>query len=505
MSHDLGVPLALSPGEIAFDRWRRRVGVVGAPLAILAIALADFPALSPEAHRLAAVMAGVVILWVSEALPMPVTALLGASACVVVGVAPAKAVFAPFADPLMFLFIGSFILAQGIFHHGLDKRVAYAVLARPRIAASPTRLLLAFGLVAAVVSGWISNTATTAMLFGIGLSMLRALYRGDLGTAAPDPRWATGLMLMIAFAASIGGLATPIGTPPNVIGLGFIRAELGIDVPFFTWMLLGVPVVVLMMLALSAVMTLLSPAGVRRFPESAEITRAGAAALGPWTRGQRSVVIAFSVTVFLWVLPGILALALGERDPLTQLVGARIPEGVAAMLGALLLFVLPGDHAARAIGWREAESIEWGVVLLYGGGFALGSLAFSTGLAEAIGRGLTGYIPGGASGLGLLIASTLVATLLSEATSNTASANMVVPVVIAIANAAGSDPFLPALGATMGASLGFALPVSTPCNAIVYGSGVVPLSRMIRAGLLLDLIGVVVIVAVVSVIGPIIR
>jgi solute carrier family 13 (sodium-dependent dicarboxylate transporter), member 2/3/5 len=506
MSHDLGVPLALSPGEIAFDRWRRRLGIIAAPLAILAIALADFPALSPEAHRLAAVMAGVVILWISEALPMPVTALLGASACVVVGVAPTKQVFAPFADPLMFLFIGSFILAQGIFHHGLDKRMAYAVLARPRVAASPTRLLLAFGLVAAVVSGWISNTATTAMLFGIGLSMLRALYRGDLGArGALDPRWATGLMLMIAFAASIGGLATPIGTPPNVIGLGFIRAELGIEVPFFTWMLVGVPIVVLMMLALSGVMTLLSPAGVRRFPESAEITRAGAAALGPWTRGQRSVVIAFGVTVCLWVLPGILALALGERDPFTQLVGARIPEGVAAMLGALLLFVLPGEGTARAIGWREAESIEWGVVLLYGGGFALGSLAFSTGLAEALGRGLTGYIPGGASGLGLLVASTLVATLLSEATSNTASANMVVPVVIAIANAAGSDPFLPALGATMGASLGFALPVSTPCNAIVYGSGVVPLSRMIRAGLILDLIGVVVIVGVVSVVGPVLR
>jgi solute carrier family 13 (sodium-dependent dicarboxylate transporter), member 2/3/5 len=505
MSHDLGVPLALSPGEVAFDRWRRRVGIVAAPLAVLAIALADFPSLSPEAHRLAAVMIGVVILWVSEALPMPVTALLGASACIVVGVAPAKQVFAPFADPLMFLFIGSFILAQGIFHHGLDKRVAYAVLARPRVAASPTRLLLAFGLVAAVVSGWISNTATTAMLFGIGLSLLRALYRGELGTAAPDPRWATGLMLMIAFAASIGGLATPIGTPPNVIGLGFIRAELGIEVPFFSWMLLGVPVVILMMVALSGVMLLLSPAGVRRLPQSAEITRAGAAALGPWTRGQRSVVVAFVVTVTLWILPGVLALALGERDPLTQLVGTRIPEGVAAMLGALLLFVLPGDGPERAIGWREAESIEWGVVLLYGGGFALGSLAFSTGLAEAIGRGLTAYIPGGASGLGLLVASTLVATLLSEATSNTASANMVVPVVIAIAHAGGSDPFLPALGATLGASLGFALPVSTPCNAIVYGSGVVPLSRMIRAGLILDLIGVVVIVGVVSVIGPMLR
>jgi sodium-dependent dicarboxylate transporter 2/3/5 len=185
-------------------------------------------------------------------------------------------------------------------------------------------------------------------------------------------------------------------------------------------------------------------------------------------------------------------------------VHGSLPEGVAAVIGAALLFMLPGNGARRTITWEEAVAIDWGVVLLYGGGFALGVLSFQTGLAEAVGRGLTGLLPAG-TGLGLLIASTLVALLVSEATSNTAAANMVVPVVIAIARAQGADPLEPALGATMGASLGFMLPVSTPCNAIVYGSGYVPLRQMIRYGFLLDVVGLVVIVTVVKLLVPMVR
>ncbi|MES2123678.1 MAG: DASS family sodium-coupled anion symporter [Gemmatimonadota bacterium] len=505
MSEHEPIALAISPAEAAFDRVRHKAGFVLAPAAAIAVALTSFPSLSPEAHRLASVMIAVVVLWMSESLPMPVTALLGAALCVVLKVATAKAVFAPFADPLMFLFIGSFILAQAIFHHGLDRRVAFAVLSRPWIGGSPSRLLLGFGAVTAVISAWISNTATTAMMFGIGLSILRVLYQqqDDETAVRLDPRWAAGLMLMTSFAASLGGLATPVGTPPNVIGLGFIRGELGIDIPFFSWMMLGVPTVLVLFVVLFLVLDRMSPAGVKVLPGGAEVVRAGRAALGPWTRGQRSTRLAFGVTVALWVLPGVLAILLGARHPVTVEVASRLPEGVVALLGAILLFLLPGEPGARAISWREASRIDWGVVLLYGGGFALGTLAFQTGLAEAMGRSATALLPSGPTPL--LIAATVVAVLLSETTSNTASANMVVPVVIAIARAASVDPLLPALGATMGASLGFMLPVSTPCNAIVYGSGVVPLSRMMRAGLVLDVVGSVVIIVVVSLIGPLLR
>jgi solute carrier family 13 (sodium-dependent dicarboxylate transporter), member 2/3/5 len=482
---------------------RERLGAVLAPAVFLLLLLLPLDGLPDPAHRLAAVLAAVVVLWVTEALPLPVTALLGAAACVVLQVAPAKDVFAPFADPLMFLFIGAFILSRAIFLHGLDRRVAYAVLSLPWVGARPSRILLAFGAVTAAISGWISNTATTAMMFGIGLSILAALRNPD-GRPAIARAYATGLMLMTSFAASIGGLATPVGTPPNVIGLGFIRAELGVGIPFFSWMLIGVPVVLVLYGLLYTYLNAVAPAGLRELPSGAQLIREERLRLGPWTRGQRSVAFAFGITVLLWILPGFVALAQGENSPAYQMLLRRVPEGVAALLGAMLLFVLPGERGRRAITWQDAVQIDWGVVLLYGGGFALGVLSFQTGLAEAMGRGLTGVLPIESS-FGMLVASVVVAVVLSETTSNTASANMVVPVVISIARAAGLDPVEPALGATMAASLGFMLPVSTPCNAIVYGSGYIPLRQMMRHGLALDVAGIVVIVALVRLLSPLIR
>jgi sodium-dependent dicarboxylate transporter 2/3/5 len=481
---------------------RQRAGAVLALTAFLLLLLLPLPGLTPEAHRLAAVLGAVVVLWVSEALPLSATALLGAAACVVLGVAPAKEVFAPFADPLIFLFIGAFILSRGIFLQHLDRRVAYAVLALPWVGARPGRILFALGAATAAISGWISNTATTAMMFGIGMSIIATLRNAE-GGGAIDDRYPSALMLMISFAASIGGLATPVGTPPNVIGIGFIRSLLGVEIPFFQWLLVGVPVVVVLYTLLYLYLRAVGPAGMATLPGSRELIRAERARLGPWTRGQRSVAIAFGVTVLLWVAPGIAALAAGEGSATYQLLTRRMPEGVAAITGALLLFVLPGEEG-RAITWDEAMRIDWGVVLLYGGGFALGVLSFGTGLADAIGRGFAALIPLGGS-FGLLVVSVTMAVLLSETTSNTASANMVIPVVISIARAAGVDPLEPALGATMAASLGFMLPVSTPCNAIVYGSGYIPLGRMIRWGLMLDLVGIVVIIVLVRVLAPLAR
>ncbi len=508
------VPIeVLSPAEQRMDAWRRKGGGVLAPLAFVAMLLLPLGGLSPEAHRLAAVMVAVMILWISEALPMPVTAILGASLCVLLRVAPAKAVLAPFADPLIFLFIGAFILARAIFVHRLDRRFAYAVLSLPWVGARPERILFAFGAVTAFMSAWMSNTATTAMMFGIGMSILAFFFGaqdegGDAGggRAAPriNPRFATGLMLMTSFSASIGGLATPVGTPPNVIGLGFIRELVKVEIPFFRWMMIGVPVVVVLYLFLFAYLNALCPAGVKELMGSREMVASRRAALGPWTRAQRSTALAFGITVALWVIPGLIALVGGDQHPLYLAMNRSVPEGIAAMLGATLLFVLPGDEGERAITWEDAARIDWGVVLLYGGGFALGVLSFQTGLAEAVGRALTSLLPVHGE-LSLLVASVLIAVVVSEATSNTASANMVVPVVISIARASHMDPLLPALGATMASSLGFMLPVSTPCNAIVYGSGYVPLSRMMRYGLALDVAGAIVVIGLVSLLGPMLR
>jgi len=458
--------------------------------------------LSPEALTLAPILLAVVVLWVTEALPLAVTALLGAVACVVAGVAPAKEVFRPFADPLIFLFIGSFLLAEAIRVHGLDRRLAYRVLAVPGVGERPGRIVGAVALVSVVISAFVSNTATTAMMMTIASGILAAVETAAAATGrGPRPAFATSLFLCVAFAASIGGLATPIGTPPNLIGLAFIRDQAGVNVTFLGWCALGIPIVAVMTTVAVQVLLWLLPAGVERIEGVERHVAEERGRLGAWTVGQRSAAVAFAVTVALWVIPGIVLVALGGSHPVCVWFSRRLPEGVAALVGAILLFVLPGDVTAsgqrrRALDWREAR-IDWDIILLYGGGMSLGELCFSTGLAGGVGRAITGWIPAGDLGGVVLVAlAAVVAVVTSEFTSNTASANMVVPVVIALARAAGAEPLTAALAATFASSLGFMMPVSTPCNAIVYGSGRVPLRSMMASGAIVDVVGVVTVVAV---------
>ena len=458
--------------------------------------------LTPEAQRLAVVVAAVVVLWFTEALPLAVTALLGAVACVVWGVAPAKEVFRPFADPLIFLFIGSFLLAEAIRLHRLDRRLAFAVLAVPWVGERPVRILAAVVVVSMAISGFISNTVTAAMMLSIVSGILGAVEEAAGQGRRPTAGFATGLFLCIAFAASIGGLATPIGTPTNLIGLGFIREQLGVAVSFAGWCAVSLPTVVILGAILVAVLARLFPAGVERLEGVGEFVRAERRRLGAWTTGQKSTALAFGITVVLWVVPGLVLVALGPDHPVSEWLRTRLPEGVAALIGAILLFLLPGDRRSdgrrsRTLVWSEAR-IDWDIVLLYGGGLALGELCFSTGLASAAGAGITGWIPTGPwAGTALVIVAAIVAVVTSEFTSNVASATMVVPIVIALGRAVDAEPVAAALAATFAASLGFMMPVSSPCNAIVYGSGRIPLRAMMAAGAILDVIGTVVITAVV--------
>lgn len=458
--------------------------------------------LTPEAQRLAVIVGVVVVLWFTEVLPLAVTALLGAVACVVCGVAPAKEVFRPFADPLIFLFIGSFLLAEAIRLHRLDRRLAFAVLAVPWVGERPVRILAAVAVVSMVISAFITNTVTAAMMLAIVSGILAAVEEAAGEERRPASGFATGLFLCIAFAASIGGLATPIGTPTNLIGLGFIRDQLGIAVSFPGWCAVGLPTVVILGAILVTVLARLFPAGVERLDGVTEFVRTERRRLGAWTTGQRSTALAFAITVVLWVVPGLVLVAVGPDHPVSEWLRARLPEGVAALIGAILLFLLPGDRLAdgrrsRAVVWSEAR-IDWDIVLLYGGGLALGELCFSTGLAAAAGQGITGWIPHGPwAGTVLVAVAAVVAVVTSEFTSNVASATMVVPIVIALGQAVDAEPAAAALAATFAASLGFMMPVSSPCNAIVYGSGRIPLRAMMAAGAILDVIGVVVITTIV--------
>ena len=457
--------------------------------------------LSWQAHRMAAVLSMVVVLWITEALPITVTALLGPVLAVVFQVAPARAALAPFADPIIFLFIGSFILAQAMFVHGVDRRIAYTALSWRVIGSSGPRILVIYGAVGTVLSMWISNTATTAMMFPIGLSIVAHLAR----TGVKVQGFALAMMLITAFGPSIGGMATPVGTPPNLIGMGMLERIAGVDITFFQWMALGIPAVLLLFGFLCTLFYFVSVRGVRVGEGSTQLVKEELARLGRLTRGQSNVLVAFGITVLLWVAPGIFAIAGIGDAAFARAYAASVPEGIAAMIGAFLLFLLPVDWRARrfTLSWDEAVRIDWGIVFLYGGGLAMGELAFSTGLAEAMGKGITSWLPSHST-VALTVLFTGAAIVLSEATSNTASANMVVPIAIAVSQAAGIRPVEPALGATLGASMGFMMPISTAPNAIVYSSGYVPITAMMRYGVALDLVAFAVIVTLVLLLAPVV-
>ncbi|MEY2409642.1 MAG: solute carrier family 13 (sodium-dependent dicarboxylate transporter), er 2/3/5 [Verrucomicrobiota bacterium] len=495
--------------EERFERIRRFVGFALAPALFVGIWFLPVPGLDEPAHRLLAVIAGIVTLWMTEALPLPVTALLGPTLCVLAGAfipeagtSAVKQVFRGFGDPVIFLFIGSFLLAEAMLHHGLNRRIAFQILGLPGVGRSPFRLLAAFGAITATISMWVSNTATTAMMFPIAMAILHEMARRQserTGRETPLARmpFATGLMLLTAFAASVGGLGTPVGTPPNLIGLGLIERSLGVKISFFQWMSFGMPLAVVMVVFLILLFARTCPADAGMAGGSADWLKREKAKLGPVSRGEWNVMFAFGCTVLLWMAPGFMAVALDSRSEPVKWFDKHVPEAIAALIGALLLFGLPVriQKWEFTLTWREAARIDWGTILLFGGGLALGDLMFSTGLAGWMGKGLAGALHAHST-FGLVALFTAVAIVLSETTSNVAAANMVVPVAIAVAQAAGVDPLPPALAACLGASMGFMLPVSTPPNAIVYGSGCIPLLKMVRHGALLDLVGFLVIVPV---------
>jgi solute carrier family 13 (sodium-dependent dicarboxylate transporter), member 2/3/5 len=490
-----------SPAEEAFNTRRRTIGLFLGPIVCIALLIAPLPVAAP-AHRVAAILGMMVVFWVTEALPLAVTALLGPVLAVLFRVVPVRTAFAAFADPIIFVFIGSFILAEAMFVHGVDRRIAYTALSWRFVGTSATRILITFGAVTTILSMWMSNTATTAMMFPIGLSIVAHLARSGMEGAR---RFALVMMLITSFGASIGGMATPVGTPPNLIGIGMLEKLAGVDITFFQWMLLAVPGMALMFGLIAVQFYVAGARHVRVDAASTQIVRDELDKLGPVSRGQRNVLIAFGITVLLWVAPGILAIAGVDDTGFARGFAQAVPESVAAMLGALLLFVLPVNWTGRSftLTWEQALKIDWGVILLFGGGLAMGELAFSTGLAEALGKGITAWLPSQTT-VALTMLFTGAAIVLSEATSNTAAANMIVPIAIAVAQAAGVPPLQPALGATLGASMGFMMPVSTPPNAIVYSSGFIPITSMMKYGVLLDVAGFFIIVGLVLGLSPLV-
>jgi sodium-dependent dicarboxylate transporter 2/3/5 len=499
----------LSPQEERFEKIRRTSGLIVGPILLLVLAVVPMR-LPREQQTLAAIMALVIVYWISEAIPIPVTALLGIVLCVLLGVAPADDVIGAFGDPTIFLFIGAFILAEAMLKHGVARRFAFRILALRWVGTSAVRTIVAFGFITALLSSVISNTATVAMLLptalgilGTLVTLLRRHHDVDWEHAFDaegkfDPsrlRLGTALMLMLAYGAGVGGLLTPIGSPPNIIGRGLIEAATNIRIGFLQWVLVALPLGVAMFVVLAVVLLLLNRPERRRIEGIEDYVREQRERLGRISTAERNTLIAFATAVVLWVLPGVVGLVAGVESGVYESVTARLDEGVVAVLAASLLFLLPVNWKQRefTLTWSDAVAIDWGTILLFGGGIVFGGLLSDTGLAETIGTSIGTF--GMSTFLPITIFAIVLAILISETTSNTASATIVVPIVLPVATAAGVNPLIPGMAAIFGASFGFMLPVSTPQNAIVYGSGYVPITRMVRTGVVFDILGALLILA----------
>jgi solute carrier family 13 (sodium-dependent dicarboxylate transporter), member 2/3/5 len=492
-----GVDVEPQP-ESRAEALRRRVGRWLAPLACVALLAAPLD-LPWKAHALAAITVGTVVLWVTEAIPLAAAALLAPSLAVLLGVTTAGDAFAPLSSPLIYLFMGGFMLALALSEQGLDRRVALWLLGRRWMAGSPARASAAIAVASFLVSMWISNTATTAMLIPVALGLCRTIR-----SAAPEgdqtrfDRHAEGMLLGLTYAASLGGVATPVGTAPNVIALGILEEQAHVRIDFFQWIAFALPTSALTLAFVLAYVRWRFPPPVARLGALADTVAAELARLGPMSPGERRAAAAFLLAVVGWLTPSLLKLLRGPDDPWTQWAYRGLDEGVVALLAGVLVCLLPSGRGdgKPVLGFDRAMRLDWATLLLLGGGLSLGKLMFDTGLAKSVASGALALAgPLAASPLGLLACSSFLVLYLTEITSNVATTSMMVPVLLAIAQAGGNDPVPTTLCVTMAASYAFMLPVSTPPNAIAYGTGLIRIGSMIRFGFWLDIAGFLIIFA----------
>jgi len=475
-----------------------RFGLFFGPLMAVAawLALRFASHLEPAAQATAAVGVLMAVWWMTEAIPLAATSLLPLVLFPLLGATKdIKAAAAPYADESIFLYLGGFLLALAVEKWGLHRRLALGTLVA--FGTRPAMLVGGVMLATALVSMWISNTATTLMMLPIGLSVIHLLTdKFAAQDSAPErqrdaAQLAAAILLGIAYAASIGGMTTLIGTPPNAVFKGFME-ERGIPIGFGRWMLLACPVGFVYLLLAWLVMTrFLFPLKSAEIPGGRALLRKELASLGPLSRGEWIVLGVFAAAIVMWV----------SLEPLYQFgwlqTGPKkekwLSDAVIAMAAAMILFVIPVEWKTGrfVLDWQTASRVPWGVLLLFGGGLSLARAMTDTKLDVWIGQEVEGlgYLP-----LPVLVVVVVTGVVLfSELASNLATATTLLPVMFAAAQQLQLDPLVLCVPVILAASCGFMLPVATPPNAIVFGTGHITMRQMMRAGLWLDLIGIVLI------------
>ena len=458
----------------------KRIGLLAGLILFIVVWLMPAPAgMAPQAQAMAAIAVLMASWWMSEAIPIPATALLPVVLYPLLDIMDTGTVTRSYAHHLVFLFLGGFLIALAMQRWNLHRRIAMHIV--NRVGTSETRLVLGFMLATAFLSMWISNTATAMLMVTIGIAVL---YQISDARDTKNTGFETALMLGIAYAASIGGVATLIGTPPNAILAGVAESTLGMQIGFTDWMRFALPLSLLMLLCAWLYLTRVAyRLGSNHSEKRAAVIRAELAGLGAMSSAEKRVALVFLSVAILWITRGLIDLPL-----LRQLNDSGI-----AIAAAVLLFILPagGEESKALLDWETAQKLPWDILILFGGGFALASGFSETGLTRYLADQL-----GGLSGLpGWLVIATvcLLVIFLTEVTSNTATASLLLPFMAVLGEATGLEPLMLMVAAALSASFAFMLPVATPPNAIVFASRCITIPQMARAGLWLNLLGVVLI------------
>jgi sodium-dependent dicarboxylate transporter 2/3/5 len=506
-----GILMVVGLGLIPGARTRRPLAVTATVVLTLSAALLLAPFLLEMPRAARSTLAVAVLMaawWMTVAIPIPATSLLPLILFPVLGILPSGATAANFANNITFLFMGGFILALGVERWGLHRRIALHVVRT--LGTDPSRMVLGFMVATAFLSMWISNTATTLMMLPIALAVIGAVREMSGGKRISG--FGPALLLGIAYSASIGGLATPIGTPPNMSFLRILEIFYA-DAPTITfgrWTLAFLPLVAIFLPVAWLFLTRVAHRLQREpVPAAGEVIRNELDRLGKMGKAEKRMLWVFVVTAVLWMTRGDLDLgavhlpgwaSLLERWVGEPFAGENLHDATVAIGMAVLTFLIPGEPDAQGrrralMNWETAVRLPWGILLLFGGGFALAMAFKESGLSQYLGESYAGQVQG-LSPILLIAATCLLLTFLTEVTSNTATTEVMLPVLAGTAAAMGVNPLLLMIPATLSASCAFMLPIATPPNAIVFGSGELEIREMVRAGILLNLMGVVLITLV---------
>ncbi|MCS7211155.1 MAG: DASS family sodium-coupled anion symporter [Chloroherpetonaceae bacterium] len=471
---------------------RQRIGLLlGIATFVLMLSLPKPTTVSDAAWKTAALTLLMAMWWITEAIPIFATALLPAVLLPMLDIASAKDAMAAYANPIIFLFMGGFFIALAIEERGLHRRIALWILSK--IPPEPITIVGGFMLVTALISMWVSNSATTLMMLPIGQSVVD-LVLSEEDSKSTRTNFATAMMLGIAYSSSIGGMGTLVGTPPNAYFAGYMNETYGVKVSFAQWALVGIPLVFIS-LPLS---WLLMTKFIFRLPKeplrtSQHLIASQLRALGKMTEGEKRVAIIFGITALLWIFEPLVSAAFPKLN---------LSDAGIAMLGALLLFLVPVDfkQGEFVMSLRQAQKLPFDTLLLFGGGISLAQAIQKSGLAKAASESLAGLSTAPILVVVLLVA--LAAIFATELIGNTALAATMLPIVAPVATAMGENPYLLLLPVTFGVSCAFMLPVGTPPNAIVYASGLISAPEMAKAGFWLNMLFTLIIVALVFLLAP---